>query len=107
MRLILIMLFALLALPASAATFTKFSPRNFPEMGCEIKLTGPIVPGDLDSLRNLVQGSYGRNLCLHSNGGSYSEGLKLAEFLLKEGVKSPWTNLRNRGRTIASKSISR
>jgi hypothetical protein len=60
---------------------------------CAFKLEGNIVDGDHDRLAGLISHSYiercntrMHSVCLKSNGGSYAEGLKIAEFVYNRGL---------------------
>ncbi|MEZ5844493.1 MAG: hypothetical protein R3D27_12290 [Hyphomicrobiaceae bacterium] len=59
---------------------------------CNLLLQGPIEKGDTERLKALVEQnridthSKVPRLCLHSPGGSYAEGLKLAEFLMDNNI---------------------
>lgn len=81
--------------PAGAAEFRILD--DHPE-GCNIALTGQIAAGDTDRLRRLTASPddpsqtrflYGGiTLCLDSPGGSYLEGLALAQHLAYAGIAS-------------------
>ncbi|MEQ8366418.1 MAG: hypothetical protein RIB61_06895, partial [Roseicyclus sp.] len=68
-----------------AATIERYSD---PVMGCSILLSGQIVAGDTERLQDLVEavrnesprGDVGR-VCLNSPGGSFEEGVRLAQFI--------------------------
>jgi hypothetical protein len=72
---------------ADAATFERHVD---PVMGCTMLLSGPIVEGDSERLQQFLErenpagpgGSPGR-LCLNSPGGSYREGVRLAQTILQ------------------------
>ena len=68
---------------------------------CRISLSGPIVAGDTERLRAIVEragydaylpselnhlSTHGLRLCLDSPGGSLDEGAKLAEFVFETGI---------------------
>ncbi len=58
---------------------------------CNLLLEGPIEPGDLDRLRQVVDARPGNvndtmRLCLHSPGGSYDEGLSIARYLMEHSI---------------------
>ena len=63
---------------------------------CAYKLAGQIIAGDYDKLTGLIarshpdirDGERAITLCLKSNGGSYGEGLKLAELVYKSGFST-------------------
>jgi hypothetical protein len=68
------------------------SPRSDSSEGieCNLRLTGPIVTGDLGRLKNAVVGLSQRGidltLCPHSLGGSYSEGLSIAQYIFNNSI---------------------
>jgi hypothetical protein len=61
---------------------------------CAVRLSGPIVPGDLSRLDQVLHsldpyftGTFTTSsLCLNSFGGSYDEGIKIARYLLTKQV---------------------
>jgi hypothetical protein len=59
---------------------------------CNVLLEGPIEKGDLDRLKAVVgaqrdkQFSKPPRLCLHSPGGSYREGLAIANYLMEHSI---------------------
>jgi hypothetical protein len=66
-----------------------------------VRLSGPIVPGDNKKLESALDtvgprgvpsdhalGRYRTTLCLNSPGGSYSEGLQIANFLLEQHFRT-------------------
>jgi hypothetical protein len=63
---------------------------------CAFKLEGQIIAGDYDRLAGLIarshpdirDGERAITLCLKSNGGSYGEGLKLAELVYNSGFST-------------------
>jgi hypothetical protein len=66
---------------------------------CNVQLSGPIVAGDkkkIENALNTVSQSGDRSggvtasftLCLNSPGGSYAEGLQIADFLLERHFKT-------------------
>src|SRR5436853_5617165 len=62
---------------------------------CAFSLDGPIVNGDSNKLRNAISRSridrYDErtfSICLKSNGGSYAEGLKVAELVFSRGLST-------------------
>lgn len=84
--------FALLSTPSYAATITT-SEKTF----CAFALEGNIVDGDSGRLSLLVATSAAQisglnersgSICLSSNGGSYSEGLKIAEIIFGRGLST-------------------
>ncbi len=62
------------------------------EIRCNYLLNGPIENGDLDRLQKAIPAFDARDinktprLCLNSPGGSYSEGLAISQWLMKEMV---------------------
>jgi hypothetical protein len=56
---------------------------------CNLRFEGPIVPGDSDRLMAARRRLTYANpvLCLNSSGGSYEEGLRIAEFILDKDDK--------------------
>jgi uncharacterized protein YecT (DUF1311 family) len=59
---------------------------------CEIRMVGPIAPGDLSKLKSMLPDGYepgkaGPTMCLNSPGGDFVEGLKIAEFIA-EGIST-------------------
>jgi hypothetical protein len=58
-------------------------------VGCNLRLEGPIVPGDKDRLITAHRRLSNANpiLCLDSPGGDYEEGLRIAEFILDKDDK--------------------
>lgn len=90
----LVSLLAVLATPLAAATIEVVDPRRIPyeerlSGRCSLRLSGPIVAGDAERLRQTLepmkdalhedaQYGIGFNLCLNSEGGSFAEGLALA-----------------------------
>jgi hypothetical protein len=61
----------------------------FQPSDCNIRLSGPIVPGDVEKLKAFGTMGEGKirlmgTLCLDSPGGSYKEGLAIAELLLDQ-----------------------
>lgn len=62
------------------------------EFICNVALEGPIVRGDLDLLKQLLAPlrpdtfDHTPRLCLDSPGGSYSEGLAIAQYLMENNV---------------------
>lgn len=96
---ILVVAAALLLLPSSsfASTITLIKKDAAVTEGeCSIALDGPIEKGDLDRLRHIassngLQREYRLEdrqylLCLNSPGGSYIEGLQVAQYVLENGV---------------------
>jgi hypothetical protein len=88
---------------ADAATIERYSD---PVMGCDILVSGTIASGDAEALRTLLAASDqeiaqsmdyhivgepmigmrppgSRRVCFNSNGGSFSEGLRMAEVLIE------------------------
>lgn len=66
---------------------------------CAFSLEGPIAAGDTDRLSQLISNSQLNDLdartlavCLKSNGGSYFEGLKLAELIYRTGLNTVVTS---------------
>jgi hypothetical protein len=62
---------------------------------CAFRINGPIVAGDANQLATAISGSHIDRLdertgsvCLESNGGSYAEGLKIAELLYTNGLST-------------------
>ncbi|MHB8271807.1 COG3904 family protein [Bradyrhizobium sp.] len=64
---------------------------------CAFSLNGNVVPGDFDRLSNLIsknQSAFDNldertsTVCLKSLGGSYSEGLKIAELIYSHGIST-------------------
>ena len=68
---------------------------------CTVRLTGPISRGDRDKVRAGLQeasrqqdetgsGEYIKNMivCLNSPGGSYDEGLKLAQYFIEQALQT-------------------
>ena len=65
---------------------------------CNVRLSGPIVPGDNKKLESALDTVSPRGnasdidhrttLCLNSPGGSYSEGLQIANFLLERRFRT-------------------
>jgi hypothetical protein len=57
---------------------------------CDFRLSGEIAEGDAKALETLFKtrsvGTYGSVLCFNSPGGSYDEGLKIAELLIHNSV---------------------
>lgn len=55
---------------------------------CNYRLDGPITPGDADRLAAVLPGEPGGHttLCLHSPGGSFSEGIEIAKLLKENGI---------------------
>lgn len=90
MRLILALL-CLLTPPLHAASFSAVGDA---EMGCTMTLDGKIVPGDAKALRAFMaqQGvqdyaMYSRErLCLNSPGGTFTEGVAIAQMLSEAGI---------------------
>jgi len=81
---------ASLTLPLSAATISvvqhsqqAWRGLNEPEfLECGISLSGPIEAGDTERLRSALSGAnIVPVLCLNSEGGLFSEGLRLAQFI--------------------------
>lgn len=80
-------------MPLKAAEIAVIDARtlSFDEVvagACSLTLTGPIVPGDADRLRGLLEqkfplehDDFNPSLCLDSPGGSLDEGVKIAEVL--------------------------
>ena len=65
--------------------------RVFQPSDCTIQLSGPIVAGDAQKLKALGRQNEGKlrlsgTLCLDSPGGSYKEGIAIAELLLDQGL---------------------
>jgi hypothetical protein len=64
---------------------------------CAFSLNGNIIPGDFDRFSNLILRNRGSidnldertsTVCLKSFGGSYSEGLKIAELIYSHGIST-------------------
>lgn len=58
---------------------------------CNLLIAGDIQSGDLENVRTAFSAikqdsDYAGFACLHSPGGSYQEGLKIAKFFLDEGI---------------------
>jgi hypothetical protein len=76
--------------PANAAGIEKSK-----DILCAFHLEGPIVSGDSVHLLSLISTSRldplderTTSICLKSNGGSYAEGLKIAELLFSRGIST-------------------
>lgn len=54
--------------------------------GCDFELTGTLSDGDAATLKRLAEPHFGeyRTFCLNSPGGSFTEALNIAEFLMHE-----------------------
>ncbi len=88
-------IFALLTLTLwSAAGFAAdFSKGGLPVMGCDVTLSGQIASGDAERLQTFLNdgglpSAYApfHTLCLDSPGGSFAEGIKLAEIVSGRGL---------------------
>lgn len=76
-----ILLLAFIATSVNAAEFHSLKSGG----PCSLRMNGPVEEGDFDTLRNIVNGGQLRApivLCLNSPGGSYTEGLRIIEYLL-------------------------
>ncbi len=81
---------------AQAATIVIQSDKLYfeDEPGCTVKLTGEIVDGDLATLKAaFARGGNGSDtlagyLCLNSPGGSYQEGLRIADWMLSQAIST-------------------
>src|ERR1700731_1120361 len=68
---------------AHAATFDVDLQRG----SCELRLPGPIEPGDLGRLKAALPADFdpvmkaGPTICLNSPGGDFIEGLRIAEYV--------------------------
>ncbi|MDA7430765.1 hypothetical protein PGB28_20075 [Primorskyibacter aestuariivivens] len=87
-RLLLICLSLWLGGAAVAASFEPGPPDQ-----CQLRMSGPIVPGDAEALRARLDAYYfddgetsDQFLCVASPGGSFSEAIKLGKILIKEGI---------------------
>ncbi|MEZ5769833.1 MAG: hypothetical protein R3D80_20925 [Paracoccaceae bacterium] len=88
LRLILVGAALLLGTPAQAATFKQVSGSP---IGCTLKISGVIESGDAERLKRLLGnriGSQGR-ICFDSPGGSFAEGIRLAESILETAYAVP------------------
>lgn len=75
----------LMSLSQFSASPTMAGMRAGAAGGCEYELTGELTDGDAAKLRVLAaphNGEFERALCLNSSGGSFSEALKIAEFIM-------------------------
>jgi hypothetical protein len=97
MRYVICLLAAsLMLLSATTARAATVAAVSDPVMGCFASLTGPIAAGDADKVSQLIaahtKGQYnvdlahGSRLCLNSEGGSLSEGVKLSKLLNEKGI---------------------
>jgi hypothetical protein len=89
------MLFALfLAIDTSSAAAAANVEQSDDKL-CAFKLEGNITTGDFDRFSAVISGSHINrdgertdSVCLKSNGGSYAEGLKIAELIYNKGLST-------------------
>lgn len=90
---------ALAAVPSAsvaASIFVSGPMQMDPATGCSISLSGEIAPGDVTALAKIIEpaivadGNYPSGgqivLCLQSTGGSFLEGLRLAEYVSDKAI---------------------
>jgi hypothetical protein len=89
------LLLSLLVLASSHLYATSATIQPSDDVLCALKLEGPIVEGDSERLSAVVASSRldplderTTSICLKSNGGSYSEGLKIAQLLFDRGLST-------------------
>lgn len=90
-----IVLLSILCVSAEVAQAAEIELHNDHPEGCSATLVGPIQPGDTRKVREVFPfdvdgflGGGGATLCFHSAGGSFLEGLALAEYITEAGIQT-------------------